>query len=418
MLKSATVMYVQPCAVPREGCHVVEVCVETDAPSESISFVGNVLRQQVWIDSWNYDGRTRLRCFVVVSGCELAYQDDSTDFPVFLKWDSQSAREIPQPVAEIGIALATHEPDEELLKRQIDSIISQTATNWHCIVSDDRSSNRHAIADLIAGDSRFTMLPEQASRVGFYRNFERALTAASEVASYVALCDQDDSWKPTKLEALKNGIGDCDLACSHVEVVDRDGFPTSPRKVLVPRSSTDIRDEIVANSVPGMSMLLSRGLIQRCLPFPDLNGVYHDHWLTLSALAGKGIAVVPQILVDYTQHDGNVIGAVKPWAVDRGKLKFAVLQHFRAERMSGTSLKSDRPTDFALAALAVHRATRSSSLSQALVDFDAIALAGWTRKLQLKNLRQPLAAGEAHLFSWKLQQAASQRAIEKFRPAT
>jgi hypothetical protein len=415
MLKSATVIYVQPCIIPPDGCHVVEVCVETDAPISSVTFTGDVLQQQTSIVSWNHWGRARVRSFVVVTGTVLTYSDASESFPIFLNSATSLSTKRFQSVCKIAIAMATHEPDIELLQRQINSIKGQLFENWCCVISDDISSNRYEIADLIAGDSRFTLLPERSSRLGFYRNFEQALLAASQLAPFVALSDQDDSWKPTKLGVLDEAIGSSDLACSHIEVVDRSGNPQLPRKVLKPRSSPDAQDEIVANSVPGMSMLLSPGLIERSLPFPDVDGVFHDHWLTLSALAGSGIYVVPTVLVDYTQHQSNVIGEVKPWAVGRGELKQAVLQHFQPERMSGRSIKSDRPTDLALAELAVQRAGRDSELSRTLGKYNAETLKAWKRALQMKNRRHPLGAGEAHLFSWKLQQDVAQSVCAKER---
>ena len=52
------------------------------------------------------------------------------------------------------------------------------------------------------GDPRF-VVSRSPRRLGFYRNFERALSLAPRRARrYVALADQDDAWHPDKLETL------------------------------------------------------------------------------------------------------------------------------------------------------------------------------------------------------------------------
>ena len=93
------------------------------------------------------------------------------------------------------------------------------------MISDD-SSGDAALAEIeraIAGDARFRLEPHE-ERVGFYRNFERALRAVPPEASYVALCDQDDRWHPDKLDVLLSALGPNDvLAHSDARVVNPDG---------------------------------------------------------------------------------------------------------------------------------------------------------------------------------------------------
>src|SRR5204863_9262047 len=90
--------------------------------------------------------------------------------------------------ARVAIAMATFDPDPELLRRQIDSIRQQTLSDWVCVVSDDRSpaSAVSAIREATAEDPRFSLVPSEERR-GAYRNFERALERLPASASYVAL---------------------------------------------------------------------------------------------------------------------------------------------------------------------------------------------------------------------------------------
>ena len=89
--------------------------------------------------------------------------------------------------------MATWNPPADLLRRQIESIRNQTYGNFACFIADDASSPEAlaAIHEITAGDERF-VVRSFSERVGFYRNFERALSMVPPEAAFVALADQDD----------------------------------------------------------------------------------------------------------------------------------------------------------------------------------------------------------------------------------
>ena len=112
----------------------------------------------------------------------------------------------------IAVCMATYEPDLTLFTVQVQSLRAQTDDNWLCVISDDCSSpERFAqIEAVIAGDERFTVSRSER-RLGFYRNFERALRMAPAEAELIALCDQDDRWHPDKLATLRDELGAAQL---------------------------------------------------------------------------------------------------------------------------------------------------------------------------------------------------------------
>ena len=67
-----------------------------------------------------------------------------------------------------------------------------------------RPSGSPSCERLVAGDPRF-VVSRSPRRLGFYRNFERALALAPAGARHVALADQDDVWHPDKLAVLLGG---------------------------------------------------------------------------------------------------------------------------------------------------------------------------------------------------------------------
>jgi glycosyl transferase family 2 len=102
----------------------------------------------------------------------------------------------------VAICMASYEPPMDLFRRQLESIRSQTHRNWVCVISDDCSSPKSfaTIQREVGDDPRF-VVSRSPRRLGFYLNFERALTLSARNADYIALADQDDRWYPEKLEA-------------------------------------------------------------------------------------------------------------------------------------------------------------------------------------------------------------------------
>ena len=180
---------------------------------------------------------------------------------------------LPAPVAgapEVAICMATYEPPPDLLRAQVDSIRAQTHHDWLCVISDDGSSAAGwaTIQDVVRDDPRF-VVTRAPRRLGFYRNFERALALAPEGARYVALADQDDRWHPDKLATLVAGIGDARLAYSDARVIRPDGELVAETYWTQRANNHDDLDALlITNSVTGAASLFPRALLGDALPFP------------------------------------------------------------------------------------------------------------------------------------------------------
>ncbi len=211
----------------------------------------------------------------------------------------------------VAICMTTYNPPPDLLERQLQSIRDQSHGNWFCIISDDCSSPHSyaRIESAVAGDPRF-VLSRSERRLGFYRNFERALALVGPGAEYVAMADQDDHWHPDKLEALLAAIGDAQLAYSDARVVTRDGELISTTWWNTRRNNhSDLLSLLVANAITGAASLLRRELLDYALPFPPYQFAhFHDHWIGLTALATGKVAYVDRPLYDYVQHGNASLG--------------------------------------------------------------------------------------------------------------
>ena len=219
----------------------------------------------------------------------------------------------PQPEAGplVAICMATHEPPLDLFRRQLDSIREQTHRNWVCVVSDDCTSPERfaAMNNEIEADPRF-VVSRSPRRLGFYANFERALSLAPADAEFVAMADQDDLWHRDKLHTLLGALEHAKLVYSDARIVATDGSLVSDT-YWAERSNnhTDLSSLLMANSVTGAASLFPREVLDRALPFPPGQfSHFHDHWVALTALSMGDIEFVDRPLYDYVQHGGAVLG--------------------------------------------------------------------------------------------------------------
>ena len=212
----------------------------------------------------------------------------------------------------VVICMACWEPDPERFQRQVDSIRGQSMTSWHCIINDDASSDESwlRVNEIIGDDTRFSLYRNDAN-LGFYANFEVALSRVPVDVEFVALADQDDDWYPEKLEAsLQAFDDDTTLVYCDMRIVDEKGSIIAEtywggRK----NNYTDVDVLFLANTVTGAASVFRRNLLDDILPFPQPVGqVFHDHWIACVARCSGGLAYVDRALYDYYQYGSSVIG--------------------------------------------------------------------------------------------------------------
>ncbi|MDE6095658.1 MAG: glycosyltransferase family 2 protein [Muribaculaceae bacterium] len=105
----------------------------------------------------------------------------------------------------------------------IESILSQTYSNWELLITDDCSSDnsREVIEEYCARDPRIRLLRlEKNSGAGVARN--KSIEAAK--GRFIAFCDSDDRWYPDKLEKQLSYMDckKCDLSHTSYMTCDED----------------------------------------------------------------------------------------------------------------------------------------------------------------------------------------------------
>jgi len=213
---------------------------------------------------------------------------------------------------KVVICMACWEPDPVRFKRQIESIKRQTIKSWHCIINDDASSDEswQHVRDIVGDDRRFSLYRNEEN-LGFYANFEIALSRVPVESDFIALADQDDDWYPEKLEAsLQAFEKDTVLVYCDMRIVDENSNAIAETYWRGRRNNFRDADVLfLANTVTGAASIFRRNLLDDILPFPQPVGqVFHDHWIACVARCRGNLGYVDQALYDYYQYGSSVIG--------------------------------------------------------------------------------------------------------------
>ena len=199
------------------------------------------------------------------------------------------------------------------IKDFLNSLDVQTYEDWRLIVSDDNSKDGtiELIKDHFSQNSeKLVIVRRDQAGLGVIKNFQDAIDASN--AEYILLADQDDVWRPEKLDVLYQTMrqveqerGTPALVFSDLEVVDEQlrlldasWWSFSSAK---PTWVTSFRGLICQNVVPGCAMMLNRSLIDLALPFPP-GTLMHDWWLLLVCSAFGKVGFCHDSLVRYRRH--------------------------------------------------------------------------------------------------------------------
>lgn len=214
---------------------------------------------------------------------------------------------------------------EKYIREQIDSILAQSFGDWHLTVSDDGSTDGTVS---IVEDYQLRY-PDRISRVCSGKKFGQARDhffwmLQNCKADYICFSDQDDVWRPEKLQLFadkmrqmeeKEGIGTPVLVFSDLCVVDETLNVISDSIMYLQQQKADVadyRELLFKNVVNGNAMMINRALadisLRCCAPEKT---IMHDWWIAITAARFGKIAYIDCATVLYRQHGNNDVGAKK-----------------------------------------------------------------------------------------------------------
>lgn len=220
----------------------------------------------------------------------------------------------------IAILLATYN-GAQYIGEQLDSLLSQTFTDWHLYIHDDGSTDETVaiIKTYISEHPQKITLLDYPSQGGACRNFFSLLEAVD--APYYMFCDQDDVWLPDKiektflrmktLEQQRPAVPllvhtDLMLTDARLNVIDSSFIRNQHIKLTAIRT---FEDYAATNTVTGCTTLFNQQA-KACIRRPYDKAIMHDAWLCLSVVVEGGIVdFIDEPLVKYRQHGSNTLGS-------------------------------------------------------------------------------------------------------------
>jgi glycosyltransferase involved in cell wall biosynthesis len=219
---------------------------------------------------------------------------------------------------KISVALCTYN-GERFLAEQLASIRRQTRVPDEVVIRDDGSTDGTArIVEAFARDYPGTVdFAVNPRRRGVTGNFEAALAAAT--GGLILLSDQDDVWFPDRVDRAERAFeADPELLLlfADARLVDASGRPLGSTLLKALGVTPEERNRILSDRAfevlakrsmaLGAATCLRRTVLGDALPIPP--SWMHDEWVALIASARGRVACVDEPVIDYRQHDANVVG--------------------------------------------------------------------------------------------------------------
>ena len=224
----------------------------------------------------------------------------------------------------ISVAMTTYN-GARFLREQLDSILAQSRLPDELVVCDDRSSDETAeILEEYSSRSPFPMkVVVNDERLGSTKNFEKAIQLSS--GDLIALCDQDDVWRPQKLAVIEAafaadpGLG---AVLTNADLIDKDGARL-PGDLWAKCRFNEVRQGILEGPgrfdllfglpfATGATMAFRSHFRPLLLPFPSGSPTFiHDRWTAILIAAVGRIAIIRDKLIAYRLHGGQQLGVGK-----------------------------------------------------------------------------------------------------------
>lgn len=205
-------------------------------------------------------------------------------------------------IKKVSIVMCTYN-GERYLRQQLDTLLTQTYPLHEIIVQDDGSSdNTWRILSEYAASHPFIHIFHNEGEHGYNGNFFSAMQRAT--GDYIAICDQDDLWKPEKIEKQVTAIGSNLLCVCLTKPFSDDTQVVFDYDQRIPNYHL-VR--LLYASIPGHTMLFSRKIFPLLPPID--NTYYHTAYdvILASVAASYGsMAMVSEVLVDHRRLTSSV----------------------------------------------------------------------------------------------------------------
>ena len=220
----------------------------------------------------------------------------------------------------ISIALCTYN-GERYLREQLNSIVAQLRLPEEVVVCDDDSSDstRDILVSFAAAAPFKVRIERNLRRLGPTANFERAIRLCT--GELIALCDQDDIWRPEKLfiqaarferDPVLGGLfSNALLVNSESSLMGRTLWQSIDFGSAMQRhvQSGEAGSVLLSRSVvTGATLMFRAELVPEVCPIPP--SWVHDGWIAWMIALRSKIDLIPACLSYYRIHSFQECGVL------------------------------------------------------------------------------------------------------------
>ena len=220
----------------------------------------------------------------------------------------------------ISVAICTYN-GEKYLHEQINSILSQTVTPNEIVVCDDGSTDRtlEILAEHSNQNPGLFKIIRNETNLGYFKNFEKAIYSCSH--DIIITSDQDDIWKPNKIELTKHFFSEnpqFDAVFNDLEIINNDKIILEPSYLNWKRISYEFVEKNIEEStlfvqqqglgsfVLGCALAIKKSALEK-YQLKNFD-IAHDYYISQKLSAKGKLGFIPQTLSQYRQHEEQVCG--------------------------------------------------------------------------------------------------------------
>lgn len=218
---------------------------------------------------------------------------------------------------------------ETYLREQLDSIYGQTLVPDEVIVIDDCST-----------DGTVEILKEYSQRyglkyyindtnLGFNKNFAKGISLAN--GDYICLSDQDDVWKPNKVEKTYNKLVEIENgepSCVSSNASPTDSVLNVKADSMCPVENSEYESSLYWYAFQGCTLMFNSKLKSLLYPFPE--DINFDLYIGVYSIFAGNRYHIGAPLMYYRQHGNNAIGCSVANYLSSKKMGFGLYNLIRS----------------------------------------------------------------------------------------
>lgn len=221
---------------------------------------------------------------------------------------------------KLSVAMCTYN-GEKYISDQLSSILNQTQKVDQLIICDDKSTDKTIaiVKDFQIQYPGIITYYINEINLGSNKNFEKAISLCE--GDYIFLSDQDDIWKPNKVEKLLSHF----LKNPELEAVFTNADLINETNTIFSKGSLwesvyffeniltkpiNLFDLIKfrGNMVTGATLCFKSSLKRLIIPIPDTKGYFHDEWIATIVSSRNSLGYITERLISYRIHKTQQTG--------------------------------------------------------------------------------------------------------------